>query len=61
MCTSNERIKNIIIIILYLLNDCTPTQPSEKQDLVIGFLAGYGYSKVKLILKCRYMRKKFLN
>lgn len=51
MYTPNERIKNIIIIILYLLNDCTPTQLPEKKDLIIGFLAGYGYSKVNLILK----------
>lgn len=51
MYTSNERIINIILIILYLLNDCTSTQPTKKQDLVIGFLAGYGYSKVKFIFK----------
>lgn len=51
MCTSNERLicsKIITLIYIYLLSGCSPThQPSEKEDLVIGFLAGYGYSKVK--------------
>lgn len=52
MCPSNECLIRITtLMIIYLLNDCTPTQPYEKEDLVIGFLAGYGYSKVNKLEK----------